>query len=80
MPALSVASVFHGSMVLSVERRPGAAVSIVRHELEYVFDEGPLSRVQPSVGMDLVPAMFRMGPSRGLVRARLRRPGLVALS
>jgi len=71
LPALRVATSFGRSLVLSVERRTRTAVSIVRHVLEHLFDEGPLPRLQPSMGMDIVFALPGMGPSRRLVRARL---------
>jgi hypothetical protein len=67
MPSLRVATIVTRSLVLLFERRTGATVSIVRHDLEYVRDEGPLSGLQPSVGMDLVPALSRVGASRRLV-------------
>ena len=55
-------------LVVQCDRSPGAVLSRLRHGLEYVRHEGPLPGVCPSVALDVVPAMRRVVPARGLVR------------
>src|SRR5262245_2130155 len=72
MPTLRLASVALEPLVLR-ERRPSRArLRCVWNGVEHVRDGRPMSRLQPSVAMDVMPAMRRVVVPRRLVRSRRR--------
>jgi hypothetical protein len=74
MPALRVAPFEFEPMVLRLQWNPRTALRRVRHELEHIFDMWPVSGLQPSVDMDVVPEMCRVVVARRLVRGRHDTP------
>ena len=75
MSALRVAAITVQPLVL---RRPRHArvVRRLRHCLEHVHDRRPMSRLQPSVALDVVSRLRRVVAARRLVR---RRTGLTSV-
>jgi len=59
-------------MVLQLHRHAGATVRELRDGLEYVRYARPLSRLQSSVALDDLFALFRGVAARGLVRGKRR--------
>ena len=55
-------------MVVQLHRYPGAALRCLRYVLEHVLNERPLPWLPPSVAMDLVPSMWAVVITCGLVR------------
>ena len=68
MPVVCLASVGLEPLVVRMCGNAGTVLRVVRHGLEHLFDARPVSRVRSSVEMDVVPALRRMVPARGLVR------------
>ena len=69
MSVLQLAPLVARSVVVRVgDRRAGAAVSIVRHVVEYVRHARKVPGMQPSVGVDAVPAMPAVVAPRRMVR------------
>src|SRR6185436_15305950 len=71
LPGVRLAARAERSVVLFGRRHARAAVHVVRHRLEYVLDPRPLSRLPAPVAMDILPALPRVVPARGLVRRRV---------
>ena len=74
MPALQVAPLEFEPMVLRLQGNPRTALRRVRHDLEHLFDMWPVSGLQPSVDMDVLPEMCRVVVAPGLVRGRYDPP------
>jgi hypothetical protein len=60
MPAVRLASFTVERMDLQLSGDAGAVFQIMRNSMEHVFHEGTLSRVQPSVAVDVVSAVQSM--------------------
>ena len=68
MPEVQLAAIRVQSLVLRLHRDSRAGLSRVRHHLEHVLDEGPLSGLQRPVALDLMPALSGGVVARSLVR------------
>jgi uncharacterized protein YdhG (YjbR/CyaY superfamily) len=55
-------------LVVSVDRYAGTILRSMRHRVEHVRDAWALSGLQPSMAVDLVPAVRRLVAARRLVR------------
>jgi hypothetical protein len=56
-------------LVLRLGRHTRTLLRELRHGVEHVLDEGPLSWLSTSVAMDVVLAVLAVVPALGLVRA-----------
>ena len=68
MPSLQLASVIVQFVDVLLGGHTGALFQQLRYCLEHVFDERPMPRLQPSMGVDLMPALQSVVIARQLVR------------
>jgi HAD superfamily hydrolase (TIGR01549 family) len=70
MPTLQLAPVTLKPVVLCLRRHSRAALRGVRYGVEHILDSGVLPGLQPSVALDVMPAMRPVVLTRRLVRNR----------
>lgn len=58
MPEMPLAAIGIQPLVLRPRRYSRARLPSVRHRLEHILDEGPVSGLQPPVALDHVPALL----------------------